>query len=79
MTCPKCGEEALRKIRFKHDGKEAYLCRLCATFWQEGEEINMISGHLLQDYILGEAAEFVFEEVDEKEKDVLGTPGENFI
>lgn len=71
MVCPKCGEETLNRIKFKHTGKEAYLCRLCATVWSVGEDINMISGHLLQDYILGEAAEFVFEEVGEKEKETL--------
>lgn len=70
MICPRCDEGALVKIKFKHDGKVAFLCDFCEAFWFEDEHIKSSTGHVLESYGQGgEDFEYPIEELPEKDQD----------
>lgn len=69
MTCPKCNEGTIVRIRFKKTGKMAYLCDFCETVWFEGEDINFNTGHAFESYTGGHGLEYTIDEIHEKDQD----------
>lgn len=68
MTCPKCEEGEIVKIRFKRSERVAYLCDFCQALWFEGEEINFATGHTLDSYREGGDVDYTLDEVQEKDQ-----------
>jgi len=68
----------LSKIRFKKNGKIAYLCDTCETFWYADEHISVLSGKLMTDNKGEMEVTEEFEDIEEKDQDHK-TEGEEVI
>lgn len=69
MLCPRCDEDDVKKIRFKSDGKVAYICEFCESLWFEGEEISPFTARALRSFKPEEGIEYVWDEVADKDED----------
>lgn len=78
MICPKCDEGTIVKIRFKKNGRPAYLCDVCGTLWFEGENIKFNTGHTLDSYSQTQDIEYEIEELQEKDQDHQPARNKNY-
>lgn len=69
MICPKCEEGTIVKIRFKTNGRFAFLCDFCDALWFEGEDINIATNHTLRSFTQEQELEYSIEEINEKDQD----------
>ena len=69
MICPKCEEGIIKKIFFKKNQRNAYLCDCCSTLWFEGEQIDGTSGKTIQSHTIDGEMEYTFVDVDEADPD----------
>ena len=69
MTCPKCEEGRLIKVKLKKDQSIAFLCDFCDAIWFDGEVIKDTSGHTFRSFTQGDALEYTIEESEEKDQE----------
>lgn len=69
MTCPKCEEGIIEKIKFKKDGSIAFLCDSCESLWLENENISVKSIHTLSSFSKDQDIEYTIEKLSEKDQD----------
>lgn len=69
MTCPKCEEGNVQKIKFKNTGKKAFLCDFCQALWFDGENITNNTTHTMRSFSQGENMEYNVEYSDDKDQE----------
>ncbi|OGH13160.1 MAG: hypothetical protein A2687_05235 [Candidatus Levybacteria bacterium RIFCSPHIGHO2_01_FULL_38_26] len=68
MTCPKCDEGKIVKVKIKKTGKVAFMCDFCERIWLEGEDIGRDPGHVMGTNRNGER-EYTLDDLEEKDQE----------
>ena len=74
MKCPRCEEGTIKKVNFKRDNKNGYICDFCATVWLDNENITAQNGHPYDAVNHGGFMEYSLEEseeLDQEHRDIM--------
>ncbi|MBP2047947.1 transposase-like protein [Streptomyces griseochromogenes] len=50
-VCPRCGQDWVRRYRFKADGTPLLLCTECDSLWWPDETVGIAQAHFLDDVV----------------------------
>lgn len=67
MTCPKCEEGNIIRIKFKDSGRIAFLCDVCEALWFKKGQIDLGTKHTLKSYSQEEDLGYSIEELREED------------